>query len=48
MTQQARIRAYLDELRCDHTESRTVDLFDQTTLLAEGYDLRALDHDLKD
>jgi hypothetical protein len=47
--QQARLEAHLDHLRYNgHRDSRTVDLVNQTRLLAEGYDLRALDDDLND
>jgi hypothetical protein len=46
--QQARLEAHLDHLRYNHEDARTVDLVHQTALLAEGYDLRALDHDLND
>ncbi len=45
--QQARIRALLHEAAETATSSREVDLVTQTDLLAEGYDLRGLNRDLR-
>ena len=47
--QQARIEAHLDGLRNLRSfgDIEAVDLVNQTALLAEGYDLRALDADFE-
>lgn len=46
-SQQKRIEDRLSGLRnLGHESSRTVDLVNQTQLLLDGYDLRALDDDL--
>lgn len=46
-SQQARIRALLEDAAETATSAREVDLVTQTELLGEGYDLRALNRDLK-
>lgn len=44
--QQARIRALLEDVAETASSAREVDLVTQTDLLAEGYDLRRLNHDI--
>jgi hypothetical protein len=44
--QQARIWALLEEAAETATSARAVDIVTQSELLAEGYDLRALNRDL--